>query len=229
MNPPEGQRRLEELRQLTRGALAEMRTLLVELRPNALTDIPLSTLLRQLTEAMISRSRIAVQLSTEGDLPGGQKLPGDVGLLQPDVILMDIMMPVMDGIAATQAIKKQYPKIQIVALTSFQEDELVQNALKAGAVGYLMKNVTAREPAAAIRSAKEGKMSEQYAGPLAGRTEPEAVDSAAVGEHQGQGAAARRGSRSCCAARPRSARRRSSSGRWRAAHLRNASEPQTAR
>ena len=80
------------------------------------------------------------------------------GLLQPDVILMDLMMPVMDGIAATQAIKRQHPRIQIIALTSFQEDELVQNALKAGAVGYLMKNVTARELAAAIKSAKEGKM-----------------------------------------------------------------------
>ena len=80
------------------------------------------------------------------------------GLLKPDVILMDLMMPVMDGVAATQAIKQQHPHIQIVALTSFQEDELVQNALKAGAVGYLMKNVTARELAAAIRSAKEGKM-----------------------------------------------------------------------
>ena len=71
---------------------------------------------------------------------------------------MDLMMPVMDGVAATQAIKKQNPAIQIVALTSFQEDELVQNALKAGAVGYLMKNVSARELAAAIRAAKDGKM-----------------------------------------------------------------------
>ena len=62
------------------------------------------------------------------------------------------------AIAATQAIKRQNPRIQIIALTSFQEDELVQNALKAGAVGYLMKNVTARELAAAIKSAKEGKM-----------------------------------------------------------------------
>jgi signal transduction histidine kinase len=67
LNQAEGQRRLEELRQLTRGALAEMRTLLVELRPNALTDIPLPTLLRQLTEAMISRSRIAIQFSAEGE------------------------------------------------------------------------------------------------------------------------------------------------------------------
>lgn len=74
MNPAEGRRRLEELRQLTRGALAEMRTLLVELRPNALTEIPLPTLLRQLTEAMAGRSRIAIQLSAEGEC----KLPPDV-------------------------------------------------------------------------------------------------------------------------------------------------------
>jgi NarL family two-component system response regulator LiaR len=71
---------------------------------------------------------------------------------------MDLMMPVMDGVAATQAIKRQYPSIQIIALTSFEEDELVQNALRAGAIGYLMKNVTARELASAIRSAKAGKM-----------------------------------------------------------------------
>jgi NarL family two-component system response regulator LiaR len=68
------------------------------------------------------------------------------------------MMPVMDGVAAIQGIKKQNPGIQIIALTSFQEDELVQSALKAGAVGYLMKNVTARELAAAIKSARDGKM-----------------------------------------------------------------------
>lgn len=78
MNPAEGVRRLEELRQLTRGALAEMRTLLVELRPNALTDIPLPTLLRQLAEAMIGRSRIVVQLGVEGNLDEGHNLPPDV-------------------------------------------------------------------------------------------------------------------------------------------------------
>jgi two-component system, NarL family, response regulator LiaR len=97
-------------------------------------------------------------LELVGEAENGQQAVARAGLLQPDVILMDIMMPVMDGIAATQAIKRQSPKIQIIALTSFQEDELVQNALRAGAVGYLMKNVTARELAAAIRAAKEGKM-----------------------------------------------------------------------
>jgi NarL family two-component system response regulator LiaR len=97
-------------------------------------------------------------LELVGEAEDGQQAVTRAGLLQPDVILMDLMMPVLDGIAATQAIKRQYPAIQIIALTSFQEDELVQGALKAGAVGYLMKDVTARELAAAIRAAKAGKM-----------------------------------------------------------------------
>ncbi|PKN93614.1 MAG: hypothetical protein CVU44_09715 [Chloroflexi bacterium HGW-Chloroflexi-6] len=74
MNPDEGKRRLDEVRQLTRGALAEMRTLLVELRPNALVEVPLPTLLRQLTEALVGRSRINIELSAEGE----RKLPADV-------------------------------------------------------------------------------------------------------------------------------------------------------
>lgn len=97
-------------------------------------------------------------LELVGEAENGEQAVVRAGLLKPDVILMDLMMPVMDGVAATQAIKKQHPEIQILALTSFQEDELVQNALKAGAVGYLMKNITARELAAAIRSAKSGRM-----------------------------------------------------------------------
>lgn len=78
INPDEGRRRLEEVRQLTRGALAEMRTLLVELRPNALVEVPLPTLLRQLTEAMIGRSRINIQFSTDSDATGKHKLPDEV-------------------------------------------------------------------------------------------------------------------------------------------------------
>jgi signal transduction histidine kinase len=74
MNITEGRKRLTELHQLTRGALAEMRALLVELRPNALVEIPLPILLRQLTEAITGRARIPVQLSVEGQC----KLPADV-------------------------------------------------------------------------------------------------------------------------------------------------------
>jgi NarL family two-component system response regulator LiaR len=101
---------------------------------------------------------VSPDLELVGEAENGQQAVTRAGLLQPDVILMDLMMPVMDGVAATAAIKQQYPAIQIVALTSFEEDELVHNALKAGAIGYLMKNVTARELAAAIRSARAGRM-----------------------------------------------------------------------
>ncbi len=97
-------------------------------------------------------------LELVGEAENGEQAVVRAGILQPDVILMDLMMPVMDGVAATAAIKKQHPGIQIIALTSFQEDELVQNVLKAGAIGYLMKNVSARELSAAIKAAREGKM-----------------------------------------------------------------------
>jgi NarL family two-component system response regulator LiaR len=97
-------------------------------------------------------------LELVGEAENGEQAVVRAGILKPDIILMDLMMPVMDGVAATTAIKKQHPGIQIIALTSFQEDELVQNVLRAGAIGYLMKNVSARELAAAIKAAKEGKM-----------------------------------------------------------------------
>ncbi|MHB8134503.1 MAG: response regulator [Anaerolineaceae bacterium] len=77
--------------------------------------------------------------------------------IMPDVILMDLVMPVMDGAAATKAIRERWPQIQVVALTSFKEEELVQGALQAGAIGYLLKNISADELANAIRAAYEGK------------------------------------------------------------------------
>jgi len=97
-------------------------------------------------------------LELVGEAENGEQAVVRAGLLEPDVILMDLMMPVMDGVSAIRQIKSKQPGARIIALTSFQEDELVQNALKAGAIGYLMKNVSARELAAAIRAANEGKM-----------------------------------------------------------------------
>jgi NarL family two-component system response regulator LiaR len=76
---------------------------------------------------------------------------------KPDVILMDLMMPEMDGIAATWAILADYPEIKIIAMTSFEEEELVQGVLSAGAMGYLLKNVTADDLAKAIRDAVSGR------------------------------------------------------------------------
>ena len=97
-------------------------------------------------------------LQLVGEAENGEQAVVRAKALKPDVILMDLMMPGVDGITATRSIKECNPSIQIIALTSFQEDELVQSAIKAGAIGYLMKNVTVRELEAAIRSATAGKM-----------------------------------------------------------------------
>jgi two-component system, NarL family, response regulator LiaR len=76
--------------------------------------------------------------------------------LRPDVVLMDLVMPEMDGATATREIRQRWPLTQVVAITSYKEDDLVQAALSAGAIGYLLKNVTADELAAAVRSAANG-------------------------------------------------------------------------
>jgi NarL family two-component system response regulator LiaR len=72
------------------------------------------------------------------------------------VVLMDLVMPEMDGAEATRRIKGACPEVQVIALTSYKEDDLVQGALKAGAISYLLKNVTADELADAIRGAHAG-------------------------------------------------------------------------
>ena len=97
-------------------------------------------------------------LELVGEAENGEQAVARCAVYKPDVILMDLMMPVMDGVTATRQIRERLPSVHVIALTSFREDDLVQNALKAGATGYLMKNVSAPELAAAIRSAHAGKM-----------------------------------------------------------------------
>ena len=75
---------------------------------------------------------------------------------KPDVILMDIRMPKMDGVACTQRIKELYPDIKIIILTTFDDDEYVFNALKFGASGYLLKGISMKELSAAIRKVYNG-------------------------------------------------------------------------
>lgn len=76
---------------------------------------------------------------------------------RPDVVLMDLKMPHMDGVEATKALLERAPELRVVALTSFKDDDLVEAALEAGAIGYLLKDVRAEALADAIRSAYEGK------------------------------------------------------------------------
>jgi NarL family two-component system response regulator LiaR len=75
----------------------------------------------------------------------------------PDVILMDMAMPDMDGASATRAIHQQFPQIQVIALSSFKEGALIKKALEAGAIGYLLKDVSADDLVRAIRSAHAGR------------------------------------------------------------------------
>jgi two-component system, NarL family, response regulator LiaR len=77
----------------------------------------------------------------------------------PDVVLMDMVMPVMDGATATRIIRQQFPNVQVVGLTSFKDEQYVLKALNAGAIGYLLKDVLANELAQAIRSAHAGRFS----------------------------------------------------------------------
>lgn len=96
-------------------------------------------------------------LELVGEAGGGEEAVRLCEQVQPDVVLMDLVMPGMDGAAATRAIRERWPQIQVIALTSFKEKELVQGALEAGAIGYLLKNVSAEELANAIRKAHAGK------------------------------------------------------------------------
>ena len=92
-----------------------------------------------------------------GDAADGEAAVRLCDQLQPDVVLMDIVMPGMDGATATRTIRKQAPHIQVIGLTSFREEDLVQKALQAGAISYLLKDVSADELAEAIRAAHAGR------------------------------------------------------------------------
>jgi NarL family two-component system response regulator LiaR len=92
-----------------------------------------------------------------GEAGDGQEAVRLCDQFQPDVILMDLVMPTMSGAVATRAIRAKCPQVQVIALTSFQEKELVREALEAGAISYLLKNVTADELAGAIRAAWAGR------------------------------------------------------------------------
>ena len=96
-------------------------------------------------------------LELAGEAESGKAAIQLCGEVLPDVILMDMSMPDMDGATATRAIRKQFPHVQIIALTSFKEGKRIKTALEAGAIGYLLKDITADDLVRAIRSAYAGR------------------------------------------------------------------------
>jgi NarL family two-component system response regulator LiaR len=111
----------------------------------------------------VVRRGLTAYLKNQGDLDlVGEAQDGQEALqvceqVQPDVILMDLVMPELGGVAATRLIRKRWPKVQVIALTSFKEKDLVRDALDAGAISYLLKNVSGSDLAEAIRAAYAGR------------------------------------------------------------------------
>ena len=97
-------------------------------------------------------------LELAGEAASGQAAVQLSAQLQPDVVLMDMVMSDMDGAAATRLIRRQSDSVQVIALTSFKEKILIQSAMHAGAIGYLLKDVSADELAQAIRAAHAGRV-----------------------------------------------------------------------
>lgn len=98
------------------------------------------------------------ELEVIGEANNGQEAIEQVNALKPDVVLMDLLMPVMDGITATQIIRKEHPDTEVIALTSVLEDTAVVNAVRAGAIGYLLKDTQGDELCQAIKAAANGQV-----------------------------------------------------------------------
>lgn len=109
------------------------------------------------------RESLKIVLSANPDMEvtdtvaDGREVISSVRACRPDVILMDVRMPEMDGVSCTRIIKENYPQIKIIILTTFDDDEYVYNALKYGASGYLLKGVSMAELSSAIRTVHSGK------------------------------------------------------------------------
>ena len=98
------------------------------------------------------------ELEVIGEANNGQEAVEQVIKLKPDVVLMDLLMPVMDGITATQIIRKEHSDTEVIALTSVLEDTAVVNAVRAGAIGYLLKDTQGDELCRAIKAAANGQV-----------------------------------------------------------------------
>jgi DNA-binding NarL/FixJ family response regulator len=96
-------------------------------------------------------------LQVVGEAGNGQEALAAAEALRPDVVLMDLRMPVLDGVAATRRLHESHPAIRVIVVTTFDDDELVFDGLRAGAVGYLLKDVSSDKLVEAIRAAARGE------------------------------------------------------------------------
>ncbi|MCK9862285.1 response regulator transcription factor [Paenibacillus sp. ATY16] len=110
-----------------------------------------------------------------GEAHNGKEAVEKAGELQPDIVLMDLNMPIMDGIEASALIKEQHPHIKVLVLTSFADQSHIVPALQTGAIGYMLKDVEPDQLAEAIRSAYKGniQLHPDISRALLSRTEPE--------------------------------------------------------
>ncbi|VVJ25197.1 Two-component transcriptional response regulator [Amycolatopsis camponoti] len=109
------------------------------------------------------REALATLLATHDDIDvvgeagNGEEALKRASELRPDVVLMDLRMPVLDGVGATRRLRQEHPSVQVIALTTFDDDEDVFAALRAGAVGYLLKDVSSARLVEAVLAAARGE------------------------------------------------------------------------
>jgi len=114
-------------------------------------------------DQMLFREGLSTLLSVHDDIEvvgeaeNGAEAIKLVAKLKPDVVLMDVRMPILDGVAATRKLNQDHPKSRVIMLTTFDDDEYVFEGLRAGAVGYLLKDVPSKKLVEAIRAAAKGE------------------------------------------------------------------------
>jgi DNA-binding NarL/FixJ family response regulator len=108
-------------------------------------------------EALATLLEVRPEIRVVGEAANGADALDRVAALRPDVVLMDLHMPVLDGIGATRRVRVEHPDVQVLALTTFDDDEDVFAALRAGAVGYLLKDVSSDRLVEALLAARRGE------------------------------------------------------------------------